>query len=149
MPEQSRPSTEWNAANDEFIRQNYRNMSARKIGEVLGFSKNSVISRAHRIGMGRPYAEVFPGAPPRVPKLRVERRCPLQKEKLKATPIIKVTLPDNIQLLNGVGIKIWDLNSKMCRWVVGEPSDLTFCGMGTQKGSSYCCDHHNWTVRKK
>lgn len=149
MAEPSQSSTEWDEANDEFIRQNYRVMSARKIGEALGFSKNSVISRAHRIGMGKPYAEVFPGTPARKRKRKVERRAPPQENKLKALPIIKVKLPEDIRFLNGFGVKIWDLDEKMCRWVVGEPSNLTFCGMKKQDGSSYCCDHHKWTVNKK
>lgn len=162
MPEQKQPLTKWTPDQDEFVRQNYRIISTKKIGEKLGFSKNAVIGRARRIGLGKPYAEVFntgtrfeikPKAAFRNSINVVKRATDFARDKFDQAPRMKrVPLPNlnnSIQPLNGVGVSIWELGPKSCRWTLGEPSELTFCGHLHRPGSSYCEDHYKWTVNRK
>lgn len=155
------PSTEWKPEEDAFIRENYRVISARAIGEKLGYSKNAVIGRANRIGLGKRYDEVFRNIskPTRVPKATrnrinvVKRATDFARDKHDQAPRMKrqplPSLNNSIQPLNGVGVSIWDLGMKSCRWMLGEPKELKFCGHEHRPGSSYCEDHHNWTVNRK
>lgn len=154
MLEQSQPSTKWTPERDEYIRQNYRTIPTRKIGAALGVSKSAVIGRASRIGLGRPYAEVFNLGrkfeikPKRSPSAGVDvvKRATgfVRMLKEQAPKMKKPSIPelDNlIQPLNGVGVKVWDLGKDHCRWVVGDPKDLTFCGHDKHGSSSYCPTH--------
>jgi len=155
-------STSWTPEKDEYVRENYRIISTKKIGEKLGFSKNAVIGRAHRLGLGKPYAEVFNvgtkyGTKPKASinqGIRMVKRatgCVRMRQenppKMKKLPFPE--LNDSIIPLNGTGVKLWELGGKGCRWVLGEPKDLMFCGHNSAAGSSYCQDHHNWTMNRK
>lgn len=154
-------STKWTPEQDEYVRQNYRVISTRAIGAKLGFSKSAVIGRAHRIGLGRPYDEVFNtgtkyGTKPKGTICQlvnvVKRPTGFARMRQEAPRVKKLPIPelnDSVIPLNGVGIKIWEHGDKNCRWVVGEPKDLTFCGHDKKAGSSYCEDHHNRTVSRK
>lgn len=155
MLEQSQPSTKWTPERDDYIRQNYRVIPTRKIGAALGVSKSAVIGRATRIGLGKPYAEVFnvnskfevkprssTSASINVVKRATgfARMLKEQAPKMKKLPIPELKI--DIKPLNGVGVKLWDLNRKHCRWVVGEPKDFVFCGHDNHQGSSYCPTHY-------
>jgi hypothetical protein len=154
-------STKWTPEQDEYVRQSYRVISARAIGAKIGFSKSAVIGRAHRIGLGKPYDEVFNtgtkyGTKPKGAICQrinvVKRPTGFARMRQEAPRVKKLPIPelnDSIIPLNGVGVKMWELGSTNCRWVVGEPKDLTFCGHDKKAGSSYCEDHHNWTVSRK
>ena len=37
---------------------------------------------------------------------------------------------------------IFELTSRTCRWPIGEPNDMLFCGQYQKTGSSYCGHHH-------
>jgi hypothetical protein len=158
---QNQTSTNWNPERDEYVRQNYRTIPARKIGEALGVSKGAVVGRAHRIGLGKPYAEVFNRSTKYETKSKpaigysvnvVKRPTGFARMRQETPRVKKLPIPElnnSILPLNGVGVKIWELGSDHCRWVVGEPKELTFCGCSKCQGSSYCEDHHNWTVSRK
>lgn len=150
---QSQTLTNWTPERDDYIRQNYRVIPAKKIGEALGISKGAVIGRASRIGIGKPYAEVFnlgskhevrPKQTPSASINVVKRPTGFARMRQEAPRVKKLPIPelnDPINPLNGVGVKVWDLDSTHCRWVIGEPKDLTFCGHEKHKGSSYCPTH--------
>lgn len=46
----------WNASEDAILKSNYgrEGVTAEKIGEVLGRTRNSVIGRAHGLGLSKP-----------------------------------------------------------------------------------------------
>lgn len=154
-------STKWTPEQDEYVRQNYRVISTRRIGEKLGFSKSAVIGRAHRIGLGKPYDEVFNrgskfGIKPKAAigyRINVVKRptgfARMRQEapRMKKLPVLDLGI--DIQPLNGVGVKLWELNSKHCRWVIGEPKDLLFCGHDKHEGSSYCHTHFTTSTTSK
>ena len=153
MLEQSQPLTKWTPERDDYIRQNYRVIPTRKIGADLGVSKSAVIGRANRIGLSKPYAEAFnlgrkfeikPKATTSASINVVRRPTGFARMRQEAPRVKKLPIPDlgiDIQPLNGAGVKVWDLGSDHCRWVIGEPKDLTFCGHEKHKGSSYCPTH--------
>ncbi len=151
-------SAGWTEDQDKIIRDNYRIISTREIAVLLGRTRNSVIGRASRIGLGKPYKEVFPEKEfkEKVSTRKTDDPLYVRKDtgimalhppaaKKRPFPVLN----DNIIPLNGVGIKIWDIETTSCRWVVGDPKDITYCGHQRKTSSSYCPDHHNWTLRKK
>lgn len=163
----------WTAEQDEYVRENYRTKSAAEIGAFLGKTKNAVIGRAGRLKLSislrehhsrmrinadQEYSRKKQRA---VKKLAEKKPAKTRKERghdrsragffrvLRKSDPVDLTSLDKIDPINGVGVKIWELESKHCRWVVGEPKDLTFCGHNKQEGSSYCKDHHPHTMRNK
>lgn len=146
MSEQSAVLTSWTQEQDDFIRAQYRAISTKAIGERLGKTKNAIIGRANRLGLTKPYREVFghADAPKQYRQPRKRRGDELGPERLNRRPkekgSAKLTEAD-ISPLNGVGVKIWEIENKHCRWVVGEPQDLLFCGHDKEAGSSYCLAH--------
>lgn len=153
MIAQSVNSTSWSQEDDDYVRDNYREKSAAKIAEALGRTKNSIIGRARRLGLGKPYGEVFgPGAKDSRKSTEGEgvdnsREPNILNRKPAARRVVKVSAPEIIPL-NGVGVKIWDLEPRHCRWVIGEPKDLTFCGHDHSAGSAYCDGHKGLTLQK-
>ena len=146
MSEQSAALTNWTQEQDDFLREQYRAISTRAIGERLGKTKNAIIGRANRLGITKPYREVFGygDAPRQYRRARKSRGDGLGGKSLnrgaKEKGPEKLTEAE-IHPLNGVGVKIWEIEPKHCRWVVGEPSNLLFCGHNKEAGSSYCPDH--------
>lgn len=128
MSGQSVVLIEWTPEQDDILRLHYRKTSATELAKRFGKTRNAVIGRANRLGLCLPYREKsgFPVKirfrPPKVIK-------PVRPPKIKVIP------------LNGVGVKIWELEQNHCRWVAGEPQDLLFCGHDKEAGSSYCPTH--------
>jgi len=122
-------------------------LSSRLIGEQIGKSKNSVVSKVHRLGLaGRPS-----------PILRgVERK---KRQYVKRAPRIK--LPDlsevkplPVEIVQAVVVKpapipvrpIWIGPIRECCWPLGDPrtKDFRFCEAATRPGKHYCATH--WRV---
>jgi hypothetical protein len=148
MSGQKAPLTKWTQEQDDYVKEQYRSISASAIGLRLGKSKSAVIGRAYRLGLGRPYSEVFGELATHSPYRHKPRKSASDDYKrgsahfyrgVKVMPFIEAS--DAVAPLNGVGVKIWDLGDGHCRWVIGDPKDLTFCGHSNHKGSSYCPTH--------
>ena len=148
MSGQKTPSIKWTQEQDDYVKEQYRSISASAIGLRLGKSKSAVIGRAYRLGLGRPYSEVFGELATHSPYRYKPRKSASTDHKrgsehfyrgVKAMPFIEAS--DAVAPLNGVGVKIWDLRDGHCRWVIGDPKDLTFCGHDKHGKSSYCNTH--------
>lgn len=154
MTAQNGTSTNWTQEQDDFLKEQYRVLSKTAIAARLGKTKNSVIGRAYRLGISRPYQEVLEERQAnskrfRPRKSRGDKSGPeLFYRRLKPVKAVKMTEAEIVPL-NGVGVKMWELESSHCRWVIGEPKDLTFCGHPKQSGSSYCSCHSSISVRDK
>lgn len=157
MSEQSAPSTSWTKEQDDFLREQYRAISAEAIAQRIGKTRNAVIGRANRIGLSKSYGEVFGRGAPHSPYKKKPRKSQgghnatgpeLFYRKPRAVKVVKMAEAD-ISPLNGVGVKMWELESRHCRWVVGEPKDLTFCGHNKHNGSSYCENHSALSTQRK
>lgn len=163
MIAQKKGSTSWTEQEERFLRENYRTHPARVLAEVLGRTRNSVIGRANRLGLSSERGDALRSAykarfmERKMPKIvpdeptndsdylsrnliaitahrgfEDKRKKPVYTYKDKEDPVVS---------LNGVGVSLWDISSSQCRWVVGDPKNITFCGHGKEAGSSYCLAH--------
>lgn len=165
MTEAKAASTKWTDEEADFLRKNYRTYSCRVIAETLGKSRNAIIGKASRLGLTLPYDQVFGNPYGKV--LRVEKMrkivpdvptsaddffsrnlLAIVKEKnehfKKPKPVFEKHEPleNSVVPLNGVGVSLWDAKSSHCRWVLGEPKAMMYCGHTVHKGSSYCPTHY-------
>ncbi|MCC3246701.1 GcrA family cell cycle regulator [Methylocystis sp. WRRC1] len=114
--------------------------SAAEIGKLLGRTKNSVIGRAHRMGLANAakpqHAPIT--KPPRPAKARKPKERELSVPEIIPPPIDHIEIPE--------GVSFADLRANGCRWVIGNPEDLTCCGAPASHAGSAWCSHHRALV---
>ena len=113
-----------------------------QIGKLLGFTKNAVVGKAHRIGLERRPSPI--------------RRTAVKPDRKKArSPIIpKLNFEDNKQEVREIVrpqqsfqplVKNLFTNhtKRGCEWPEGHPdeSDFKFCGKDRFEDKPYCLDH--------
>ena len=113
-----------------------------QIGKLLGFTKNAVVGKAHRIGLERRPSPIRRTAvkpdrkkarSPTIPKLNFENKSEQNNEisSISKTfqPIIKNLLVSN--------------SKRGCEWPEGHPdeSDFHFCGKERFEDKPYCVEH--------
>ena len=112
-----------------------------QIGKLLGFTKNAVVGKAHRIGLERRPSPIRRTAvkpdrkkarSPVMPKLNFENNLdqPMrQNESTVFQPVVK-------NLLNSSP-------KRGCEWPKGHPDevDFHFCGKDRFEDKPYCIDH--------
>lgn len=161
MAEQSGTSINlYTPEEDAVIKENYRSMGSRALAALLKRSKNSVIGRAHRLGVAMSQKEINEvrrvttlqqaRKPAKVRDyLMVERPIGFADRKSRVRLLPQKLPEETITPLDGVGVKIWELETTHCRWVMGESKEMTFCGHQKRKGSHYCEAHFQKSVVKK
>ena len=118
--------TAWTQSEDDKIKELLqRGNSFGVIGKVLNRTRNSVIGRAHRLGLAK-----F------VPEEK------LAEIEAKEEAIIKA--PQKVEEPIVEGPTIVELSHSQCLFSVGRNrnGELTFCGEPIQINSRYCADHH-------
>ena len=113
-----------------------------QIGKLLGFTKNAVVGKAHRIGLERRPSPIRRTAikpdrkkarSPIVPKLNFEVEKQevkeVQQEKQIFQPVVKNLFSNHIK--------------RGCEWPEGHPdeSDFKFCGQERFEDKPYCLNH--------
>ena len=112
-----------------------------QIGKLLGFTKNAVVGKAHRIGLERRPSPIRRTAvkpdrkkarSPIVPKLNFE----VKKEEAKED-LAQQTFQPAVNNLFTKSVK------RGCEWPEGHPdeSDFKFCGKERFEDKPYCIDH--------
>ena len=112
-----------------------------QIGKLLGFTKNAVVGKAHRIGLERRPSPIRRTAvkpdrkkarSPVMPKLNFESTK--EPESVSTEPTIFQPVVKN--LLNTVP-------KRGCEWPEGHPdeADFKFCGKDRFEDKPYCLDH--------
>lgn len=105
--------------------------TAAEIAKVLGdgITRNAVIGKAHRLKLSSRLSPIQQNAPKKT-KSDAPPRLPKQ-------PMVK--MPE----FKGKGVSLTDLDSRMCRWPVGDPKEenFNFCGCDAVAGLPYCEEH--------
>ena len=113
-----------------------------QIGKLLGFTKNAVVGKAHRIGLERRPSPIRRTAvkpdrkkarSPIIPKLNFE----VKKDEVKENPVHQQTFQPLVKNLFTKSVK------RGCEWPEGHPdeSDFKFCGKERFEEKPYCIDH--------
>ena len=113
-----------------------------QIGKLLGFTKNAVVGKAHRIGLERRPSPIRRTAvktdrkkstSPITPKLNFE----IAKKEETAIPISQQNFQPVVKNLFTKNLK------RGCEWPEGHPdeSDFKFCGKERFEDKPYCIDH--------
>ena len=112
-----------------------------QIGKLLGFTKNAVVGKAHRIGLERRPSPIRSTAvkpdrkkarSPMVPTLKFE----ISKDEVKEVPKQQTFQPAVKNLFT-------NQTKRGCEWPEGHPdeSDFKFCGKERFDDKPYCIDH--------
>ena len=113
-----------------------------QIGKLLGFTKNAVVGKAHRIGLERRPSPIRRTAvkpdrkkarSPIIPKLNFE----VKKDEVKENPVHQQIFQPLVKNLFTKSVK------RGCEWPEGHPdeSDFKFCGKERFEDKPYCIDH--------
>lgn len=171
--------TEWPEEHDDAIREGRAN--GRSFGDITkdlnkrfrtDHSRNSIIGRAHRIGVVAPQTTITNIAHQKEFRKARRRKEPRPVAELAASNAVK--LPETIRMPNPLGadlarkrcevdmpklrcaeveplhLDIADLNDQTCRWPIGgwpDETPITFCGHPPVPGSPYCEEHRALGLR--
>lgn len=144
-----KPINHWTPANDSELRRlAAEKKTAREIGALLGRSKNSVVSRAHR----KEILLIAQG-----PK----KRKPLPKKQIVYTAqeaasqtkvcVLAATISDEPKFIqfepflrDGVAFTTQSIPFGLCRWIEGQDSlaDSPMCGHQVHRPGEPWCEHH-------
>lgn len=144
----------WTEADLEYLRKNYRDLTARVMAAHLNRSRSAVCGKLHRMGLSRPVTGFrmghTGGRPRKEPRSKIKafkpsfneprytrpRPEPLQKISVKS---MEPVAPKHIHLL--------ELEAGECKWPFGQ-GPYTFCGHTTEHGDRYC-PYHNWLSSRR
>ena len=131
----------WNESNVARLKELWdQGLPTAQIGKLLGFTKNAVVGKAHRIGLERRPSPI--------------RRTAVKPDRKKARSPIVPTLkfeaskdePEEINKQSfHPAVKNLFINQakRGCEWPEGHPdeSDFKFCGKDRFEDKPYCIDH--------
>ena len=133
----------WDENNVSKLRELWdQGLPTAQIGKLLGFTKNAVVGKAHRIGLERRPSPIRRTAvkpdrkkarSPIIPKLNFE----VKKNEVKENPVHQQTFQPLVKNLFTKSVK------RGCEWPEGHPdeSDFKFCGKERFEDKPYCIDH--------
>ncbi|MGA8076046.1 MAG: GcrA family cell cycle regulator [Xanthobacteraceae bacterium] len=143
-------TTPWTAERIEQLRNFVgAGLSCSQIATEIGVSRNAVIGKIHRLGIGpgRPAASPARSCPPRVrrprhsPQPRFLRLFSAEAPSIEATAAMPIDTTQHCALIA--------LAQGKCRWPIGDPcqADFVFCGSDAVTGFSYCPGHARMAYR--
>ena len=133
----------WDDKNVSKLRELWdQGLPTAQIGKLLGFTKNAVVGKAHRIGLERRPSPIRRTAvkpdrkkarSPIIPKLNFE----IAKKEETAIPISQQNFQPVVKNPFTKSLK------RGCEWPEGHPdeSDFKFCGKERFEDKPYCIDH--------
>ena len=128
----------WNESNVARLKELWdQGLPTAQIGKLLGFTKNAVVGKAHRIGLERRPSPI--------------RRTAVKPDRKKARSPIVPTLKFEAsneetkqQTFQPAVKNLFTSHTKRgCEWPEGHPdeSDFKFCGKDRFEEKPYCLDH--------
>ena len=146
----------WSSEHSDALRDYFlKGMSYAEIGRAINtrfgtaYSRNAVVGRAKRLGLGAPVRMMSPSIVPSLPGepgLLSTRRAALLNLNLPPQSALKPAKPVKLRCV-GVRprlIPLVELERGDCRYPYGGDKDgeeIAFCGHPRQPGSSYCAPH--------
>ena len=133
----------WNEANVARLKELWdQGLPTAQIGKLLGFTKNAVVGKAHRIGLERRPSPIRRTA---VKPDRKKARSPIiPKLNFEIAKKEETAIPTSQQNFQPVVKNLFTKNLKRgCEWPEGHPdeSDFKFCGKERFEDKPYCIDH--------
>ena len=141
----------WNDENVSRLRELWdQGLPTAQIGKLLGFTKNAVVGKAHRIGLERRPSPIRRTAvkpdrkkarSPVVPKLNFESQASLNKSDTNKTEYQQTT--SNIKFQPKTTNFFALAPKRGCEWPEGHPdeAEFHFCGKERFEDKPYCLDH--------
>ena len=133
----------WNDDNVSRLRELWdQGLPTAQIGKLLGFTKNAVVGKAHRIGLERRPSPIRRTA---VKPDRKKARSPVMP-KLNFESIVteEKNIPDKtISFQSNVPNILSPKAKRGCEWPVGHPDETNFhfCNKERFEDKPYCLDH--------
>ena len=133
----------WDDSNVSKLRELWdQGLPTAQIGKLLGFTKNAVVGKAHRIGLERRPSPIRRSAvkpdrkkarSPIIPKLNFE----VAKVEAKEIPVVQQNFQPTVKNIFTKSVK------RGCEWPEGHPdeSGFKFCGKERFEDKPYCIDH--------
>jgi GcrA cell cycle regulator len=123
--------------------------TAKQVSLVLGVSRNAVIGKVHRLGLGGRHSPAAPRSVAGQTARRTSARtwtASVPKPAAGPRPtrrryVESAELPPTAQLLT--------LGARGCRWPIGHPDEdgFGFCGRDRAGPGSYCAHHRQFAFR--
>jgi len=131
-------------------------LTCSQIAAEIGVTRNAVIGKIHRLGLGpgRPAAAPGRACPPRTrrPRLTSQRQL-LRLITADAPRAADGTISEAISVDSVKCCSLLELEQGKCRWPVseraanGNAADFVFCGNQAIAGFSYCAGHARMAYR--
>jgi GcrA cell cycle regulator len=143
----------WTSERVELLKHYFNaGLSCSQIAGEIGATRNAVIGKLHRLGLGRP-KDVLAGGlgrtrdaknPSRPKALRPKRwrlSIRTQHEMLRAAYPASAGQEPSVDSPHKCSLL--ELSQAQCRWPISEPGaeDFRFCGNNSVDGLSYCAGH--------
>ena len=146
----------WTDTEDAMLRQSYNSTPVRILAERLGRTRNAIIGRAQRLGLGQSRPQFSAMQRHARDQERRQRKLVMDRvyharqrhvgkimEVRKMTECAKPQKPAPVEPVNGVGLM--ELQDHHCRSLQGYCTDglPVYCGKTKLDGTSYCPAHFN------
>ena len=131
-------------------------LTCSQIAAEIGVTRNAVIGKINRLGLGPGRAAAAPGrpCPPRLrpPRLRTQRallRLIGEAPQVTGDAIFAAKTVDCPTVDSPQSCALMDLAQGKCRWPLSDPgaADFVFCGNDQAAGFSYCAGHARMAYR--
>ena len=116
-----------------------KRLSCRMIAEIMGITRNAIIGKAKRLGLGpKPSINLH------IPKARNSARVKRRPRRMTFAANPEPFVPATIEAVPSFGRSILDIAKNECRYATHEDEETSayrFCGHSVSPGKPYCEVH--------